>query len=286
MIRTDDHRYYHVQRYNPRENGTITLMAGTPADFDYFLDPPLQPVGADGVSSAAPSTDAGPGAEGPVPPGGTGPDLMLGGADIMPPMNNNVAGVAANGFIHSTSAGRENHGLSGTGMDLSESQHQPSPSAPSLGTGLSHTAINGSTQLQNPGLPSVLGDVTSQPMMTPGLFPSRNVTSPPSLPNAARSTSTSAGRGRTSKVLSNVAEGGVQKRGRTSLNAEEKAAKDHKRILRNRELARVSNERRKGRIKAMETELQETRTTVEKLQDSIKDLERENDSLKSLLEKN
>lgn len=65
---------------------------------------------------------------------------------------------------------------------------------------------------------------------------------------------------------------------------DDKKARDKKRILRNRELARVSNERRKGRIKAMETELEDTRKTVSNLEESIRTLEAENTDLKGLLE--
>lgn len=65
---------------------------------------------------------------------------------------------------------------------------------------------------------------------------------------------------------------------------EEKRARERKRILRNRELARASNERRKGRIKAMETELQETRKTVANLEESIRSLETENVDLMTMLE--
>lgn len=65
---------------------------------------------------------------------------------------------------------------------------------------------------------------------------------------------------------------------------EDKKARDRKRILRNRQLARVSNERRKGRIKAMENELTETRKTVNTLEESIRCLEQENRELQSLLQ--
>lgn len=65
---------------------------------------------------------------------------------------------------------------------------------------------------------------------------------------------------------------------------EDKKARDRKRILRNRQLARVSNERRKGRIKAMENELQETKQTVSTLEDSIRCLEEENRELRNLLQ--
>lgn len=65
---------------------------------------------------------------------------------------------------------------------------------------------------------------------------------------------------------------------------EDKKARDRKRILRNRQLARVSNERRKGRIKAMESELQETKQTVSTLEDSIRCLEEENRELRNLLQ--
>lgn len=65
---------------------------------------------------------------------------------------------------------------------------------------------------------------------------------------------------------------------------DEKKARERKRILRNRELARVSNERRKGRIKAMEAELVDTRQTVSNLEESIRSLEAENAELKNLLE--
>ncbi len=71
----------------------------------------------------------------------------------------------------------------------------------------------------------------------------------------------------------------------TSNSAEEKRARERKRILRNRELARASNERRKGRIKAMETELEETRKTVAELEESIRTLEKENDDLKIMIER-
>lgn len=67
------------------------------------------------------------------------------------------------------------------------------------------------------------------------------------------------------------------------LGTEDKKARDWKRVQRNRELARVSNERRKGRIKAMENELEETRKTVSTLEDSIRNLENENNELRSLL---
>lgn len=65
---------------------------------------------------------------------------------------------------------------------------------------------------------------------------------------------------------------------------EDKKARDRKRILRNRQLARVSNERRKGRIKAMENELTETRQTVNTLEESIRCLEEENRELRNLLQ--
>lgn len=65
---------------------------------------------------------------------------------------------------------------------------------------------------------------------------------------------------------------------------EDKKARDRKRVLRNRELARVSNERRKGRIKAMENELNETRQTVSTLEESIRCLEAENNELRNLLQ--
>lgn len=65
---------------------------------------------------------------------------------------------------------------------------------------------------------------------------------------------------------------------------EDKKARDRKRILRNRQLARVSNERRKGRIKAMENELTETRKTVSTLEESIRCLEEENRELRNLLQ--
>lgn len=65
---------------------------------------------------------------------------------------------------------------------------------------------------------------------------------------------------------------------------EEKRARERKRILRNRQLARVSNERRKGRIKAMENELTDARSTVKTLQDSIRCLEAENKQLQTLLQ--
>lgn len=65
---------------------------------------------------------------------------------------------------------------------------------------------------------------------------------------------------------------------------EDKKARDRKRILRNRQLARVSNERRKGRIKAMENELTETRNTVSTLEESIRCLEEENRELRNLLQ--
>lgn len=65
---------------------------------------------------------------------------------------------------------------------------------------------------------------------------------------------------------------------------DDKKAREKKRILRNRELARVSNERRKGRIKAMEHELEDTRKTVSNLEESIRTLEAENNDLKTLLE--
>lgn len=65
---------------------------------------------------------------------------------------------------------------------------------------------------------------------------------------------------------------------------EDKKARDRKRVLRNRELARVSNERRKGRIKAMEHDLTETRQTVSTLEESIRCLEAENKELRNLLQ--
>lgn len=68
------------------------------------------------------------------------------------------------------------------------------------------------------------------------------------------------------------------------LGQEDKKARERKRVLRNRELARVSNERRKGRIKAMENELNETRQTVSTLEESIRCLEAENKELKNLLQ--
>jgi hypothetical protein len=69
-----------------------------------------------------------------------------------------------------------------------------------------------------------------------------------------------------------------------SAAADDKKAREKKRIMRNRELARVSNERRKGRIKAMEAELVDTRATVTGLEESIRSLEAENNELKGLLE--
>lgn len=65
---------------------------------------------------------------------------------------------------------------------------------------------------------------------------------------------------------------------------DDRKAREKKRILRNRELARVSNERRKGRIKAMENELEDTRKTVSSLEESIAKLEEENADLRILLE--
>lgn len=65
---------------------------------------------------------------------------------------------------------------------------------------------------------------------------------------------------------------------------DDKKARDRNRILRNRQLARVSNERRKGRIKAMESELSETRRTVSTLEESIRCLEEENRELRNLLQ--
>lgn len=79
-----------------------------------------------------------------------------------------------------------------------------------------------------------------------------------------------------------------RKRGLPATNSsnigEDKKARERKRIMRNRELARVSNERRKGRIKAMEAELDDTRQTVASLEESIRTLEAENSELKTLLE--
>lgn len=55
------------------------------------------------------------------------------------------------------------------------------------------------------------------------------------------------------------------------------------RVLRNRAMARVSNAKRKGRIKEMESGLEKTRLKVEELQESIRSLEAENNDLRSLL---
>lgn len=80
-----------------------------------------------------------------------------------------------------------------------------------------------------------------------------------------------------------------RKRGAPAANstnaAEDKKARERKRVMRNRELARVSNERRKGRIKAMEAELDDTRQTVTSLEESIRTLEAENSELKTLLDR-
>lgn len=65
---------------------------------------------------------------------------------------------------------------------------------------------------------------------------------------------------------------------------DDKKEREKKRAQRNRELARMSNERRKNRIKAMETELEETKKTVSSLEDSIRALEAENNGLKTLLD--
>lgn len=65
---------------------------------------------------------------------------------------------------------------------------------------------------------------------------------------------------------------------------DDKKDRERKRVMRNRQLARVSNERRKGRIKAMESELTETRQTVTTLEDSISCLEEENRELRKLLQ--
>ncbi len=65
---------------------------------------------------------------------------------------------------------------------------------------------------------------------------------------------------------------------------DDKKEREKKRAQRNRELARMSNERRKNRIKAMESELEETKKTVTSLEESIRQLEEENNGLKTLLD--
>lgn len=66
--------------------------------------------------------------------------------------------------------------------------------------------------------------------------------------------------------------------------ADDKAARQTKRKMRNRELARASNQKRRLRIQTMENELTETRKTVETLEESIKCLEAENKELINLLQ--
>jgi hypothetical protein len=103
---------------------------------------------------------------------------------------------------------------------------------------------------------------------------------------AGASNSAAGGGGSTSADGSGAAasSGGRKRTAPPASAAEDKKARERKRILRNRELARVSNERRKGRIKAMEQELEDTRVTVKNLEESIQTLEAENQELKKLLE--
>ncbi|OSX68745.1 hypothetical protein BU14_2300s0001, partial [Porphyra umbilicalis] len=63
----------------------------------------------------------------------------------------------------------------------------------------------------------------------------------------------------------------------------DRKSRERARVLRNRELARVSNERRKGKIKAMETELASMRESVTELEDSIRGLEEQNRVLRRAL---
>ncbi len=56
------------------------------------------------------------------------------------------------------------------------------------------------------------------------------------------------------------------------------------RVMRNRAMARVSNAKRKGRIKEMESGLEKTRQRVQELQESIRSLEAENNDLRSMLQ--
>lgn len=96
---------------------------------------------------------------------------------------------------------------------------------------------------------------------------------------------TSSGQASASAATSSATEGTADLGGASRKRPlDDKKAREKKRILRNRELARVSNERRKGRIKAMETELEDTRKTVSNLEESIRTLEAENNDLKALLE--
>jgi hypothetical protein len=103
---------------------------------------------------------------------------------------------------------------------------------------------------------------------------------------AGAANSAAGGGGSTSADGSGAAasSGGRKRTAPPASAAEDKKARERKRILRNRELARVSNERRKGRIKAMEQELEDTRVTVKNLEESIQTLEAENQELKKLLE--
>lgn len=55
------------------------------------------------------------------------------------------------------------------------------------------------------------------------------------------------------------------------------------RAKKNRALAKLSNAKRKGRIKEMETGLERTRQTVATLEASVKQLEKENRDLRRIL---
>lgn len=106
---------------------------------------------------------------------------------------------------------------------------------------------------------------------------------------AASSAAAGAGESDAADAAGDDGAGGSRKRaapdsGDAASAADDKKARERKRVLRNRELARVSNERRKMRIKQMEGELQTTRQTVASLEESIRSLEAENGELKGLLE--
>lgn len=105
------------------------------------------------------------------------------------------------------------------------------------------------------------------------------LTAPTSGDDATGEASTNDGGGNSADVSTGTTPANPKKR-----PLEDKKARDRKRVLRNRQLARVSNERRKGRIKAMENELTETRQTVSTLEESIRCLEEENRELRNLLQ--
>lgn len=234
----------------------------TSTEFDYLLDPTIPHMSVDGATSGGTSHMVNEGGGGPGGTtgggGGSASELMLMGQEILPSVSGGVSALLPGGMgVRGGGSNAGSVGMSGgVGGDVVMGGGLGALSAgvgsAGLGGGM-HAGMVG--HVGNAGIVGDRSDVGRRR----GIVERNGVV--------------------------NVVEGGVQKRSRTSMNAEEKAAKDQKRIMRNRELARVSNERRKGRIKAMENELQETKATVKRLQDSIRELENENNGLKNLLEK-